>query len=150
MTEPYRREPPDATGTVVRTASPACPASRRRRRRPDRSRTVSNAVTIPQVLLDAVAAHSDLEALVDGDVSMGHAQLLTSVEHAAASLLATGVEHGDRVAIWAPNCWEWVVVALATHHVGGVLVPVNTRYRGTEAAELLERSSARVLFTVTD
>lgn len=111
---------------------------------------MSNAVTIPQVLLDAVAAHGDLEALVDGDVSLGHAQLLTSVEHAAASLLATGVEHGDRVAIWAPNCWEWVVVALATHHVGGVLVPVNTRYRGTEAAELLRRSSARVLFTVTD
>jgi acyl-CoA synthetase (AMP-forming)/AMP-acid ligase II len=111
---------------------------------------VSNAVTIPQVLLDAVAAHGDLEALVDGDVALSHAQLHASVEHAAASLLATGVEHGDRVAIWAPNCWEWVVVALATHHIGGVLVPVNTRYRGTEAAQLLERSAARVLFTVTD
>jgi acyl-CoA synthetase (AMP-forming)/AMP-acid ligase II len=111
---------------------------------------VSKAVTIPQVLLDAVAAHGDLEALVEGDVSLGHAQLLASVERVAASLLATGVGHGDRVAIWAPNCWEWVVVALATHHVGGVLVPVNTRYRGTEAAELLQRSSARVLFTVTD
>jgi acyl-CoA synthetase (AMP-forming)/AMP-acid ligase II len=111
---------------------------------------VSNAVTIPQVLLDAVAAHGDLEALVDGDVALSHAQLHASVERAAASLLATGVEHGDRVAIWAPNCWEWVVVALATHHIGGVLVPVNTRYRGTEAAQLLERSAARVLFTVTD
>ena len=111
---------------------------------------MSQAVTIPEVLLDAVAAHGDLEALVDGDVVLTHAQLLGRVEHAAASLLAAGVAHGDRVAIWAPNCWEWVVVALATHHVGAVLVPVNTRYRGAEAAELLQRSSARVLFTVTD
>jgi len=53
------------------------------------------------------------------------------------------------VAIWAPNCWEWVVAALGTHAAGGVLVPVNTRYKGAEADWLLRKSGARVLFTVS-
>ena len=106
--------------------------------------------TIPGVLLAAVAAHGEEEALTDGATSLTHAELLERVEDAAAGLLACGVEHGDRVAVWAPNCWEWVVAALAVHHVGAVLVPVNTRYRGPEAADLLHRARVRVLFTVTD
>jgi len=106
--------------------------------------------TIPLVLLDAVATHGEAEALTDGDISLTHAELLAAVEDTAAGLLACGVTPGDRVAVWAPNCWEWVVAALAVHHVGGVLVPVNTRYKGPEAADLLERARVRVLFTVTD
>ncbi len=106
--------------------------------------------TIPAVLLSAVAAHGEQEALTDGAVSLTHAELLDRVEEAAAGLVASGVTAGDRVAVWGPNCWEWVVAALAVHHVGCVLVPVNTRYRGPEAAELLGRARVRVLFTVTD
>jgi acyl-CoA synthetase (AMP-forming)/AMP-acid ligase II len=53
------------------------------------------------------------------------------------------------VAVWAPNTWEWVVAALAVQRAGGVLVPVNTRFRGREAAYVLRRSRARLLFTVT-
>ena len=45
-----------------------------------------------------------------------------------------GIEKGDRVAIWAPNVWEWVVAALGIHGAGGVLVPINTRFKGTEAS----------------
>ena len=107
-------------------------------------------LTIPQLLLESVAAHGDTEALVDGDVTLTHGQLLARVQHAGLALIAAGVQPGDRVAIWAPNCWEWVVASLATHCVGGVLLPINTRYRGAEAASLLQRSGARVLFTVTD
>ena len=50
------------------------------------------------------------------------------------ALLARGVAHGDRVAIWAPNTWRWVVAALGAHAIGAVLVPINTRYKGDEAA----------------
>jgi acyl-CoA synthetase (AMP-forming)/AMP-acid ligase II len=107
-------------------------------------------LTIPQLLLESVAAHGDVEALVDGDVSLTHGQLLAHVQRAGQALIAAGVQPGDRIAIWAPNCWEWVVASLATHCVGGVLLPINTRYRGSEAASLLQRSAARVLFTVTD
>jgi acyl-CoA synthetase (AMP-forming)/AMP-acid ligase II len=52
------------------------------------------------------------------------------------------------VAIWAPNVWEWIVAALATHSVGGAVVPINTRFKANEAGYVLAKSGARVLFTV--
>jgi acyl-CoA synthetase (AMP-forming)/AMP-acid ligase II len=106
--------------------------------------------TIPELIADSCSRHSGLEALVDGDVRLTYAELGAEVHRTARALLAAGVEHGDRVAIWAPNCWEWAVAALATHLVGGVVVPVNTRFKGAEAAHVLGRSGARLLFTVTD
>ena len=70
------------------------------------------------------------------------------VDDAARALLASGIERGDRVAVWAPNSLEWIVAALGVTTAGGVLVPINTRFRGAEAAYVLARSGARVLFTV--
>ena len=66
----------------------------------------------------------------------------------AAAVIAAGVQRGDRVAIWAPNCWEWIVALLGLQSAGAVLVPLNTRYKGAEAADILRRSNARLLFTV--
>src|SRR5690606_34839315 len=51
-------------------------------------------------------------------------------------------------AIWAPNCWEWVVALFGLQSAGAVLVPLNTRYKGIEVAHILRRSRARILFTV--
>ena len=62
--------------------------------------------------------------------------------------MASGIERGDRVAVWAPNSLEWIVAALGVTTAGGVLVPVNTRFKGAEAAYVLARSGARLLFTV--
>ena len=62
--------------------------------------------------------------------------------------MAHGIEPGDRVAVWAPNCAEWVVAALGAVGAGAVLVPLNTRYKGAEAAYILRASGARLLFTV--
>ena len=67
------------------------------------------------------------------------------VDDAARALLASGIERGDRVAVWAPNSLEWIVAALGVTTAGGVLVPVNTRFKGAEAAYVLARSGARVL-----
>ncbi len=53
---------------------------------------------------------------------------------------------GDRVAIWAPNTTEWIVSALGAVSAGAVLVPLNTRFKGAEAAHILRRSRARLLF----
>ncbi len=64
--------------------------------------------------------------------------------------MASGVAPGDQVAIWAFNCAEWVIAMLGVLQAGAVLVPVNTRFKGTEASEILARSRARVLVTVTD
>src|SRR5208283_6148467 len=75
-------------------------------------------------------------------------QLAEDVAVATRAILSNGIERGDRVAIWAPNCAEWVVAALGAVGAGAVLVPLNTRYKGAEAAYILRRSGARVLFTV--
>lgn len=106
--------------------------------------------TIGQLVADSCSRYADLEAVVDTDVRLTYADLGREVDRAARALMAVGVDKGDRVAIWAPNCWEWVVAALATHVAGGVIVPINTRFRGTEAEFVLERSGAKLLFAVTD
>ena len=99
--------------------------------------------------LDRVAAElADHDALVDGDRVIGYAALRAEVRRAAASLIALGVAPGDRVAIWSPNTWHWVVAGLAAQYAGGVLVPLNTRYTAAEAADILTRSATRVLFAM--
>ena len=62
--------------------------------------------------------------------------------------IATGIHPGDRVAIWAPNMAEWIVAALGLVGAGAALVPLNTRFKGPEAAYVLTRSRAKALFTV--
>jgi acyl-CoA synthetase (AMP-forming)/AMP-acid ligase II len=58
------------------------------------------------------------------------------------------VEPGDTVAIWAPNSSQWIVAMLGIACAGAVLVPLNTRYKGGEAAHILNRSRAKLLITV--
>jgi acyl-CoA synthetase (AMP-forming)/AMP-acid ligase II len=60
------------------------------------------------------------------------------------------VRPGDRVSIWAFNCVEWIVAVLGLWQAGAVLVPINTRFKGAEAADLLSRARVKVLVTVTD
>lgn len=68
---------------------------------------------------------------------------------AAKAFLVLGVEKGDRVAIWAPNIHEWIVAAIGAQSIGGIVVPVNTRMKGSEAAYVLNTSRAKVLCTVS-
>ncbi|MBP7631841.1 MAG: FadD3 family acyl-CoA ligase [Acidimicrobiales bacterium] len=109
--------------------------------------------TIPAVLTDAAGRLGDREAIVDQDGAGGFRtwtwnDVAGETERAAAAFLAAGIERGDRVAIWAPNCAEWVVALVGLQSVGAVLVPLNTRYKGAEAADIVERSRARILVTV--
>ncbi|MCB0951463.1 MAG: FadD3 family acyl-CoA ligase [Microthrixaceae bacterium] len=108
--------------------------------------------TIPALLAEAVQRRGDAEALVDlsgpQPVRLSFSDLAERVDGVAKGLIAAGIDAGDRVAIWAPNCWEWVVALLGLQSAGAVLVPLNTRYKGVEAADILRRSGARALFTV--
>jgi HIP---CoA ligase len=104
--------------------------------------------TIPAMVRDGARRFGDAEAVIDGERRVGFAELATMVSNAARALLASGAERGVRVAVWAPNSLEWIVAALGVTTAGGVLVPVNTRFRGAEAAYVLGRSRARALFTV--
>jgi HIP---CoA ligase len=107
-------------------------------------------LTIPGVLRRAADRHRDDESLVDGDLRMSFAELADAVDEAARALVASGVEPGDRVAIWGPNMAEWAVAALGVHTAGAAVVPLNTRFKGNEAAHIIRTSGARMLFTVTD
>ncbi|MCB1041060.1 MAG: AMP-binding protein, partial [Acidimicrobiales bacterium] len=104
--------------------------------------------TIPAAAADAVARGGDREAIVDGDRRWTWREVGDEVTRATAAFVAAGIEPGDRVAIWAPNCAEWVVALLGLQSAGAVLVPLNTRFKGVEAADILSRSRARILVTV--
>ena len=107
--------------------------------------------TTPRLLHSSAERFSAREAIVDvsDGRTLSFAGLATAVHDAARAFLAMGIERGDRVAIWAPNVWEWVVAALGLHSAGAVLVPLNTRFKGREAAYILGKSRAKALVTIT-
>ena len=88
------------------------------------------------------------DALITDDRSFTAAALRNAVHRAAAALITLGVQPGDRVAIWSPNTWHWVVACLAIHHAGAAMVPLNTRYTAAEASDILARTEAPVLFAM--
>jgi acyl-CoA synthetase (AMP-forming)/AMP-acid ligase II len=110
--------------------------------------TPYTARTLPQLVADAAARYGDRPAITDGDTHLTYAQLDTARGVAARAFVAAGLEKGDRIAIWAPNMVQWIIAAIGAQTVGGVLVPLNTRLKGPEAAYILRASGARMLFTV--
>ena len=104
--------------------------------------------TIPNLARSAAARFGDDEAVVDGEVRLTFTDLWAAARQAGRAFLAAGVAPGDRVAIWAPNVHEWVVALLGLQAAGAVVVPINTRYKGDEAAYLLRASRAKVLVGV--
>jgi acyl-CoA synthetase (AMP-forming)/AMP-acid ligase II len=103
--------------------------------------------TVLQAFADSVALHAARVAVVTED---GHSLTYTELEArrrlGARALIAHGVARGDRIAIWSPNCLEWIVAGLAAHSIGAAIVPVNTRMKGAEAGDILGRSGAKLLF----
>jgi acyl-CoA synthetase (AMP-forming)/AMP-acid ligase II len=104
--------------------------------------------TVPGLVADAARRWGDAEALVDGPRRWSFAALAAETERWSRALMASGLEPGDRVALWAPNSAEWVFGALGVLGAGGVVVTVNTRFKGGEAAYLLRTAGARLLLTV--
>ena len=108
--------------------------------------------SVPQTtpaVLDRIARElPEHEALVTAGKTLTFAALRAEVRQAAAALIDLGVTPGDRVAIWSPNTWHWVVACLAAHYAGGVVVPLNTRYTASEAADILARTEAPVLIAM--
>jgi HIP---CoA ligase len=109
-----------------------------------------NMTTIPSVVRAAANRYPTREAVVEGSSRPSFADVSASVDLIEAALVASGIQPGDRVGIWAPNGLDWILTSFAVYGVGGILVPINTRYKGEEAAELLRSAGVRLLFTVTD
>ena len=87
--------------------------------------------TIGANFADTATRFGFRDALVD--VAAGrrwsYAELLADVRRLATGLLRAGIGAGDRVGIWAPNRWEWVLVQYATAEIGAILVTINPAYR---------------------
>ena len=106
--------------------------------------------TIPHAAEAAAARWPDASGLIVGDRSWSFSELWDDARASASAMLASGVGAGDRIAIWAPNIREWILAALGAQTVGATVVPLNTRFKGQEAGDILRRSRARLLFVPAD
>ncbi|MFD0522312.1 AMP-binding protein [Paractinoplanes durhamensis] len=105
--------------------------------------------TIPAAITSAARAFGSSPALVEpGAERLDYEQLLAEVRRVARALIAAGLQPGDRLALWAPNSAQWVLAALGASYAGVTLVPVNTRFTGVEALDVIRRSGARGLVVV--
>ena len=107
--------------------------------------------TIGQNFERTVAANPDGDALVDMASSRRwtYAELNEDVDVIARGLMALGIDRGERVGIWAPNCPEWTIVQYATAKIGAILVNINPAYRTHELAYVLKQSGIRTLVSAT-
>jgi len=101
--------------------------------------------TLPAALRAAAARFGDHAAYVEGDRTLSFQALLDEVRAVARGYVARGLQPRDRVCVWAPNSTDWVIAALAVSYAGGTLVPVNSRYTGHEAADIVDRTRARLV-----
>ena len=106
--------------------------------------------SIGRMFADNAARFGDAPAIVDGEIELSYGALLEMAHKAARALLAAGIGHGDLVTFWAPNSWRWAVMAHAAWMVGGVIVPISSRLKVLEAGPILERTGAKILFTVAE
>ena len=106
---------------------------------------MSGAQTLPAALRAAAEAFGEHPAFVEGDRTVSFRELHDLVRAVARGYVAHGLEPRDRVCLWAPNSIDWVVAALAVSYAGGTLVPVNSRYTGHEAADIVDRTRARLV-----
>ena len=106
--------------------------------------------TIPHLAEAAALQWPEAPALIENGESWTFAELWAECREAAGAFLAYGIGEGDRIAIWAPNCREWIVTAVGAMTVGAAIVPLNTRLKGREAGDILRRTNARMLFTVDE
>lgn len=101
--------------------------------------------TIPEMVLSAADRFGDAEAVVDGPLRLSFTELAQRIRKASGAFAEFGVDKGDRVAVWAPNSAEWIIAAFGIMAAGGVLVPVNTRFKTDEAADVVARSGAKAV-----
>ncbi|WP_101952059.1 AMP-binding protein [Mycobacterium sp. 3519A] len=97
------------------------------------------------------ASYPDGDALVDAAQGLRYtyAELNAEIDVVARGLMAMGIEKGDRVGIWAPNCAQWTITQYALAKIGAILVNINPAYRTHELGYVLNQSGTRMLVAAT-
>jgi len=105
--------------------------------------------TVGQRLAKTVERFPENDALIvrHQGIRWSYAEYAERIERLATGLLALGIEPGDRVGIWAPNCYEWCLTQFATARIGAILVNVNPAYRVFELEYALNRSGCKAIVT---
>ena len=106
--------------------------------------------TTADLLEHAAAEYGQRPFIVDGDLVLSFEDTLEQVRAIACALIEDGFVPGQRGVIWAPNSAAWIIAALALQYAGGTLVTLNTRYKGAEAAAVINDSGAHVGFIVDE
>ncbi|AWH92600.1 AMP-binding protein [Dietzia lutea] len=103
--------------------------------------------TIPENLAATVEEFGDRDALVDVQAGRRwtYSEFLADVRRLASGLHRLGIRAGDRVGIWSPNRWEWVMVQYATAEIGAVLVNINPSYRVHELEFVLGQAAIKAV-----
>lgn len=104
--------------------------------------------TLPGLVFSAAEKFSGRIAIEEGNKSVLYSELPEKVLLVTRALMAMNIQAGDRVAIWGQNCADWILLALGIQCAGAIMVPINTRMKGAEAADILNRSQSRLLFCV--
>ena len=106
--------------------------------------------TLPEVIQTAADRYGDRLAIASTDHQLSFNDLNALRLRSTKAFYAAGIQKGDRIAVWGPNVYQWIVAAIGAQSIGAVLVPLNTRYKGSEAAFILNSSGARIAFTVAE
>src|SRR4030095_14391788 len=104
--------------------------------------------TLGALLDEAAARWGAREALTYEGQRWSFAELQTEVDRTARAFIALGIQAGDRVALWMPNRPEWLYTFFALAKICAVVVPINTRFRPSDRADVLWQSDATTLITV--
>ncbi|TMR15039.1 AMP-dependent synthetase [Nonomuraea turkmeniaca] len=91
--------------------------------------------------------HPAATVVAEGGARMSMSGLRAAAAEVARGLIALGVAPGDRVAMWGVNSAYWVTHAFGIWDAGAVIVPLSSRYKGIEAAQMIEKTGAKVLIT---
>jgi acyl-CoA synthetase (AMP-forming)/AMP-acid ligase II len=105
-------------------------------------------ITCTTLLLDGAMAHGDTEAIVLPGDRVSYADLADGARHWARCLIALGVAAGDHVGIFLPNSTDFMRVLFGAMLAGAVPVPINTRYRGPEIADMVKDADLVAVVTV--
>jgi long-chain acyl-CoA synthetase len=106
--------------------------------------------TIGEIMPAAAQRFGTRPALVVGDATLSFAALDQLSNRVANGLVATGVLPGDRVTLYGPNCWEWVVAYYGIAKTGAVVIPINVMLTPEEVRYVVEDSGARAVIASRD